>query len=289
MDAGDDDVGRIAKVGGDAVRLTALVGQVELAMQRAGELAHHLARLEGAQLGVIGLQRGGQPGQPAQVGFDLGLDAGAANLDDDLGAVIKPGGVHLGDGAGGQRLGLEAREHRIRRRTQVFGELGQHIGPVAGRGVVLQLAELLDPLGLELVHARGQDLAELDEGGAELFERAPHALGRRHVGVGLGVVPVQGVAGFFQQVGHAHATHHVAKAVADQHGGDLLQAAEVSNGCQGLQQHRTPRWAGSRVLAGQGFIVDEADRARPLRGREPCVDPPTVVVRLIWIRPAATI
>ena len=168
--------------------------------------------------------------------------------------------MHLRDGARGQGLGVEVREGGFRRRAQVLAELGVHLGPGAGGGVVLQLAEFGDPVGLELVHPSGQDLAELDEGRAEVFQRAAHALRRGHVGVGLGVVPVQGVAGLLQGIGQAHAPHQVAKAMADQHGRDGLQPAQVAHRAQGLPQHG----ASCRVRVFKALIARSA-RAFPRR------------------------
>ena len=78
---------------------------------------------------------------------------------------------------------------------------------------------------------------ELDEGGAQLLERQAHLHRRfepRQVG---GVVAVQHMAGALQRVGQAEAAHGVAEAVADQHAGDLVQAAQVARGAQGLDQH----------------------------------------------------
>jgi hypothetical protein len=46
---------------------------------------------------------------------------------------------------------------------------------VQGRDPVLQRRQLGDCFGRDQVRARGQDLAELGEGGAELFQRLPQA------------------------------------------------------------------------------------------------------------------
>jgi hypothetical protein len=43
-----------------------------------------------------------------------------------------------------------------------------------------------------------------------------------------------GVAGAFELVGQAEAAHAVGKAVANQHGGNFVQAAHVARGAQGL-------------------------------------------------------
>ena len=85
--------------------------------------------------------------------------------------------------------------------------------------------------------AAGEDLTELDESGAEFFQREaqldrgfePRQLGR--------VVPFESVAGTFQPVGQAQAAHAVAKAMADEHAQNGVQAAHVSGGAQGFDQH----------------------------------------------------
>jgi len=51
------------------------------------------------------------------------------------------------------------------------------------------------------------------------------------------VIPLEGVAGALQPVGQAEAAHAVAKAVADQHAQNLVQAPHVAGSAQGFDQH----------------------------------------------------
>ncbi len=237
MHPGHHDPGQAGQVGGDALGAAALAGQVQLASERTGELTHQLLRAVGFERGQFGLGQHGQAREQAQVGFDGVGDAGAADLDDDFGAVVQLGAVHLRDRRGGQRLHVEAGKNHLGLVAQVFAQLRAQLVQRHGRHLAVQLFEFGDPVGAEQVGAAGQDLAELDEGGAEFFQRQAHLHRRfqpREVG---GVVPLQGVAGALKPVGQAETAHAVAEAVADEHAQDGVEAAHVSGSAQGFDQH----------------------------------------------------
>jgi hypothetical protein len=56
-----------------------------------------------------------------QILADCALDADVQHLDDDFGAVVQRRRVHLSDGAGTQRLGLEGRERLLERGSELCG------------------------------------------------------------------------------------------------------------------------------------------------------------------------
>ena len=148
--------------------------------------------------------------------------------------------MHLRDRGRRQRLGVKGGEHLLGWRAQVFAELLTDVGPGRGRRAVLQLAEFNDPFRLEQVDAGGQHLAELDEGRTQFLQRPAHPGGRLEMRQFLRFVPVQRPPGPLQRIGQPHPAHHVAKAVADQDRGDVMQAAEVAHRRQCLPQHQSP-------------------------------------------------
>ncbi len=238
VDAGHHDLGVRGEVGGDTVGAAALGGKIQLATQRKGELAHHLLRPITAQFGRLRLDDLGKTGQQAQVGFDDRPDAGAAHLENDCRAVCQPGAMDLGQRRRRQRPGFHTRENGFGRLAQILRQLRQQFGESDGGRGILQFAELVDPFGREQVDAGGENLPELDEGRSQLLRRPPHPGWRFQPGQLLRRLPVQGAAGTLQGTGHADPPHHVAEAIADKDGGDVMQAAQVADGADCLPEHQ---------------------------------------------------
>jgi len=95
--------------------------------------------------------------------------------------------VHLRDRGGGQGLGVEAGKHRFGLVTQVFAQLRPQVGQRHGGHMAVQFFEFGDPFRSEQVGPAGQDLAELDEGGTQLFH------GQTHLHRGLQACQIGGV------------------------------------------------------------------------------------------------
>jgi hypothetical protein len=233
----NDDVRQRRQMGADALGIAAFVGQVELALERTRELAHELLRPVGLERGPFLLGHGGQPGHEAQVGVDDGFDARTADLHHHRRAVVQPRGVHLRDGSGGQRLGLELREDGFGFAAEVFAQLrAQRLKRQRGH-LAVELLELDDPLRPEQVGPAGEDLPELDEGRPEFLQRQPH-LHRRAQPRKIGrVLPVQRMARALEPLGQTQTAHQVTEAVAYQHPGDLLEAHPIARGEHGVDQH----------------------------------------------------
>ena len=139
--------------------LLASTREVELALERARELRGDLDRLVAARLGHLGFdQRGEVPEQP-QVGFDLRANAGAADLQHDLRAVLQPGAMHLRDRGRAVRARLEVDEDLERRSPERARQFRQQLLERHRRDVAVQLLEFRDPLGREQVDARREHLA----------------------------------------------------------------------------------------------------------------------------------
>ena len=139
--------------------------------------------------------------------------------------------MDLRHGTGGEWRGIDLLEEGV---VEVVGELvleaGADLFEGDARNIVLELAKLLGPFGWDEVGAGGEDLAHLDEGGAELFEGAADAL------FPLEVFEVRGTGGLTDAVQasldeavEADLLHDVAEAVLGENGGDLAVAADVAD------------------------------------------------------------
>ena len=119
----------------------------------------------------------GEPGHDPQVLADEPGHGGALHLDDDLFAGEQRGRMHLGDGRGGERRLVEAREHVVDAGAEVaLDHLADHVERLGGHLIATQL-EFVDQLGGEQPFPAGDDLAELDVGRAEAFGGASQPLG----------------------------------------------------------------------------------------------------------------
>ena len=98
-------------------------------------------------------------------------DRGALDLHHHRRPVAQRGRVHLGDGGGGQRGVVHGGEHRPDGPAQLFEEHALDDRPRLGGDLVAAPLELGDQLGREDAVARGDDLAQLDVGRAELLGR----------------------------------------------------------------------------------------------------------------------
>ena len=119
---------------------------------------------------------GGQ-GHGPQVALELLAQAGPADLDHDLGAVVERGGVDLADRRRAERLGVEVGENTASSGTskRVLEELLGHARRQR-RGRVAAPAEGVDPLVGQQALGGGDELAELDVGGAARLHQLLHVL-----------------------------------------------------------------------------------------------------------------
>ena len=134
-----------------------------------------------------------------EIGLDLGLDAGTADLQDHRRAAGELGAMDLRDRGGGVGLALEVAEHLERRAAERLLHLRQQLVERDRRHVAVQPRELGGPGRRQQVLARRQHLAELDEGRPEFLEGEPRALLRLEMrGIG-GFAQVQHLSGALQQ------------------------------------------------------------------------------------------
>ena len=176
VDARDEHAEIVGKVAGEALRVAGLHGEIELALERAAQLADHLDGAVAPQLGPFLLDQKGEMLEDPQVGVDLCDDTGTANLQDDRRAVGELGPMHLRDGGGGVRLAIEIDEHGERRPAERLLDLRQELLEWHRGHAAVQPAELFDPSRGEKVLSGREHLTQLDEGRPELLQRESYAL-----------------------------------------------------------------------------------------------------------------
>jgi hypothetical protein len=99
------------------------------------------------------------------------------DLDHDGRAVGQGGGMHLGDGGGGERGALDRGEGGGKRATELLGQDLLDDRPRFGRDLVAAPLELGDQLGREDAVTRRDDLTQLDVGRAEPLGHHPQTPG----------------------------------------------------------------------------------------------------------------
>ncbi len=215
-----------------------LLVEVELAEQAGLELLDDGHHAEQPHLVDAGFQQLGAEVEQVQVGAHRALDIRPLHLDHHLVALQRAGAVRLPDRCGAQRLGLEVREVLLERCAQRGLDLGARDVEGQARRIVLQRFERAGPLGRQQVPPRRQDLAELDEGGAQRGQEPGEALRcaqRLQFGVGRGrtveELPAQG-----------QARQQRAEAMARGDGGDAAQALDIAQ-CDADDRRRC--WIGS--------------------------------------------
>ena len=214
-------------IGGGAARVLGLEPEVQLLAHGAAELGGDRDEIDRRDQVA---QRGGDEREQRQVGFHLDLDARHLHLHRHARAVRQHRAVHLGQGAGRDRLRLEGGEQLLERRAQLGSHaLGDAVERYRRHGV-LQAGERLDVGRRQEIAAGRRELAQLEHRAAQLEAQLLDALGPAAVElVALGAQRLgrhEGPAALVQAVGsHEH------QSLADQAGG-------ARGGAGGLKERR---------------------------------------------------
>ncbi|MOA08739.1 hypothetical protein D3C78_1285300 [compost metagenome] len=145
--------------------------------------------------------------------------------------------MHLGHRGGGQRLALEAAEHLVDGRAELLLDQRHRLLGRERRHLVLQVRQLVGDVRRQQVAAGGQQLAELDEHRAEVFQAAAQALAARHRdGLARQPAPGHGAQQAAQPPGQRQVEQQVVELVA---GGGPLDADQAA---QGEQLHAVSRF-----------------------------------------------
>ena len=143
---------------------------VELAPDRPRELVDDRDRVDEVQLVDAALHDARNLIEQRKVALDLPGRARALHLDGDLAAAGQLGEVYLADRRRCHRYRVERREQLLDRGPQVLLDHALDVGVRERPNGILELAQLRDDLGRDDVGPGREELAELDEGGAELVE-----------------------------------------------------------------------------------------------------------------------
>ena len=225
----------VGEVAAKLLLILPLVGEVELAQQRAAELAHHGEWLVGSQSRRMRLQQFRECLHDLHISRGLFGHASTAHFDHHALAGVQQCGMNLRDGGGGERFVLETGKELLNGQAEFFFNRGAcHAGGV-GRHVGLQLGEFLGQLGAEQISARAEHLTELDKGGAKFRQRHAHPGRLRHaLSERLSIRAFEPVL----QPGVFETAEQVRQSVFAEHGGDFRDALCVTfESGQGVDLH----------------------------------------------------
>ena len=177
--------GRLGEHAPEHLGVPGLDPVVELARDRARELVHQLHRVHELETLDAALHDLADLAQQRDVGLDLTPRVGTLHLHGHRAAGVQLGQVHLADRGGRHRHRVEGGEQVADLAVQLLADHLLHLLVGEGRDRVLQQAQLADDLGRHQVGADREQLAELDEGRAQLVEhlaQVPAARLQRHLG-----------------------------------------------------------------------------------------------------------
>ena len=233
VDLGDHDGGRLGEHAPEHLGVPGLDPVVELARDGAGELVHQLHRVHELEALDAALHDLADLAQQRDVGLDLTAGVGTLHLHGHRAAGVQLGQVHLADRGGRHRHRVEGGEQVADLAVQLLADHLLHLLVGEGRDRVLQQAQLADDLGRHQVGADREQLAELDEGRAQLVQhlaQVPAARLQRH----LRLVPRA----------PRPPLERIPEAVPGGHLGDLTNAGDLG-APRGLRLHEAmvpPEW-----------------------------------------------
>ena len=170
VDARDVDVRVAREAVVEGLGVACFEAVVELLADRARELVDELARVDELERPHALADQAGGLVEQRQVGLDLPRRVRALDLDGDAAAVRERGAVHLADRGGGDRGRVEVGEELLDAQLEVLADDALDVLVRDRADVVLELLQLDHDVGRDDVGARREELAELDEGRAELVE-----------------------------------------------------------------------------------------------------------------------
>jgi len=157
-----------------------LAQQIQLVENGLLEFLYHFYRAQLLAGRPVTLDAAGHGVHQADVAADHRQDAGAQNLDHHLASVLEHGPVYLGDGGRGERRGLETVEQFTDRLAEAGLDDPSGLLVREWRHAVLQFGKLLGDVVRQQIPAGGEDLAELDEDGAQFLQCQANACAAGH-------------------------------------------------------------------------------------------------------------
>src|SRR5262249_11240896 len=182
VDPRDLDLGIAREVAAEDLGVARLGPVVELRADRPRELVDDLFRVDEVERAYPLLGKTGGLVEQRDVRLDLARRVRPLHLDRNALAVGQQRVVDLADRGSGCRSLVELEEGLLDRQAELFADDSLDLSERNWPDVVLELLQLDDDVGWDDVRARGEELAELDEGRAELLEhlaQAPATVRRR--------------------------------------------------------------------------------------------------------------
>ncbi len=173
VDPRDPDMRVTGEVLAERLRVARLEPVVELLSNRAREFVHERLGVDEVERAHALLREPSGLVHQVQVALDLAVGPRTLNLDDDVAAVRKRRPVDLADRRRRRRDRIELLEEALDRLAELGADHVLHLLVRERRDVVLEPAELGDDVRRENVRPHREQLAELDEGRAELVEHLP--------------------------------------------------------------------------------------------------------------------
>ncbi len=197
-----------------------IAGFGEEAVERVqiASLLQEIALFEHARLQLLdhtGERRAGQPRrqrldqarrriEKVEIGEQHLAHARTLDLDHHVGAVFQAGGVHLGDGGAGQRLGIDPFIQGVQGRAELRFHGLTDVMERQRRRAIQALLEFADVFLREQRRRTGDELAQLDVGGAQGFKGTAQVAGQRFT---VAQQPAQALA-----ADHAHRFEYTERA-----------------------------------------------------------------------------
>ena len=145
-------------------------GQIQFAQDNVPIILYHPCGAEVTGIAPQSFQPAGAEGHDFQVPLHHRKNGGAQHLGHYLLAVMQGGGMDLGHGGRGHGRAVKVAEDLIKGLVETGLDQIPGLLSVEGGNLILQAGQGAGPFRWQHVLAGGQQLAELDEDGAETFQ-----------------------------------------------------------------------------------------------------------------------
>jgi len=178
MDLGDDEDLAVPEIVAELNGVRGLDEKVEFFIDGAAELIHDARDVERLKLMDMDIDELGYAPEYADIPCNDVFDRGTLDLDHHLPAVEQYGAVDLGDGRGGHGRGVERGKEGVEGCAEVLFDDHFGLGKGERSDRIGQLGQFLGVFKRKEIGPACEDLAQLDERGAQLLEHEPEPLRR---------------------------------------------------------------------------------------------------------------
>ncbi len=165
-------------------RVVHFAAEIEFLEDRPSKFANHADRLIAAK-GIVHLGDLREEAEDVEIAADISFNARMLHLHDGARSAFQAGVMDLPDRSRCESRRVEIREALGDGPAQLgFHYLDCHFRRVGWRAG-LELGQFSGQLLPDQIRASAEHLAQLDEGGAQVGQRQPHACFQRQIGKGL--------------------------------------------------------------------------------------------------------